>query len=201
MKANQFRAMMLVLLMAVVSLGVVNAQTLTVTGTVTDVADGTPIVGCSVMLKGTTKGTVTNVNGQYAIQAKKGETLLFQFIGYKQESRVVKSARLDIRMKADEVALEECVVVGYGTRKAKAITSAYMAICPTPAYDMCVNTEEYGSFQENGFKEVADAALSTFSIDVDAASYSNMRRFVNKGELPPVDACLLYTSPSPRDCS
>ena len=72
MKANQFRAMMLVLLMAVVSLGVVNAQTLTVTGTVTDVADGTPIVGCSVMLKGTTKGTVTNVNGQYAIQAKKG---------------------------------------------------------------------------------------------------------------------------------
>ena len=42
---------MLVLLMAVVSLGVVNAQTLTVTGTVTDVADGTPIVGCSVMLK------------------------------------------------------------------------------------------------------------------------------------------------------
>ena len=188
MKANQFRAMMLVLLMAVVSLGVVNAQTLTVTGTVTDVADGTPIVGCSVMLKGTTKGTVTNVNGQYAIQAKKGETLLFQFIGYKQESRVVKSARLDIRMKADEVALEECVVVGYGTRKTKAITSAYMAICPTPAYDMCVNTEEYGSFQENGFKEVADAALSTFSIDVDAASYSNMRRFVNKGELPPVDA-------------
>ena len=131
MKANQFRAMMLVLLMAVVSLGVVNAQTLTVTGTVTDVADGTPIVGCSVMLKGTTKGTVTNVNGQYAIQAKKGETLLFQFIGYKQESRVVKSARLDIRMKADEVALEECVVVGYGTRKTKAITSANMAICPT----------------------------------------------------------------------
>ena len=188
MKANQFRAMMLVLLMAVVSLGVVNAQTLTVTGTVTDVADGTPIVGCSVMLKGTTKGTVTNVNGQYAIQAKKGETLLFQFIGYKQESRVVKSARLDIRMKADEVALEECVVVGYGTRKTKAITSAYMAICPTPAYDMCVNTEEYGSFQENGFKEVADAALSTFSIDVDAASYSNMRRMINSGTLPVADA-------------
>ena len=77
MKANQFRAMMLVLLMAVVSLGVVNAQTLTVTGTVTDVADGTPIVGCSVMLKGTTKGTVTNVNGQYAIQRRKGRRCCF----------------------------------------------------------------------------------------------------------------------------
>ena len=39
---------------------------------------------------------------------------------------------------------------------------------------MCVNTEEYGSFQENGFKEVADAALSTFSIDVDAVSYTHL---------------------------
>ena len=62
MKANQFRAMMLVLLMAVVSLGVVNAQTLTVTGTVTDVADGTPIVGCSVMLKGTTTVSYTHLD-------------------------------------------------------------------------------------------------------------------------------------------
>ena len=54
-------------------------------------------------------------------------------------------------------------------------------------YD-AANAEEYGEFQENGFKSVSDAPLSTFSIDVDAASYSNMRRFINKGELPPVDA-------------
>ena len=64
-----------------------------------------------------------------------------------------------------------------------------MAVCPTPGimYD-AVNAEEYGQIQENGFKSVSDAPLSTFSIDVDAASYSNMRRFINKGELPPVDA-------------
>ena len=114
MKTNQFRAMMLVLLMAVVSLGMVNAQAITVSGTVTDAKDGTPLVGCSVQIKGTTKGTVTNMNGRYTIQAKKGETLLFQYIGYKQERRVVKSATLDVKMKADELALEECVVVGYG---------------------------------------------------------------------------------------
>ena len=164
MKTNQFRAMMLVLLMAVVSLGMVNAQAITVSGTVTDAKDGTPLVGCSVQIKGTTKGTVTNMNGRYTIQAKKGETLLFQYIGYKQERRVVKSATLDVKMKADELALEECVVVGYGheTRAAKVMSTAYRAVCPTP--------------------------VSTFSIDVDAASYSNMRRFINKGELPPVDA-------------
>lgn len=191
MKTNQFRAMMLVLLMAVVSLGMVNAQAITVSGTVTDAKDGTPLVGCSVQIKGTTKGTVTNMNGRYTIQAKKGETLLFQYIGYKQERRVVKSATLDVKMKADELALEECVVVGYGheTRAAKVMSTAYRAVCPTPGimYD-AANAEEYGEFQENGFKSVSDAPLSTFSIDVDAASYSNMRRFINKGELPPVDA-------------
>ena len=64
MKTNQFRAMMLVLLMAVVSLGMVNAQAITVSGTVTDAKDGTPLVGCSVQIKGTTKGTVTNMNGR-----------------------------------------------------------------------------------------------------------------------------------------
>ena len=134
MKTNQFRAMMLVLLMAVVSLGMVNAQAITVSGTVTDAKDGTPLVGCSVQIKGTTKGTVTNMNGRYTIQAKKGETLLFQYIGYKQERRVVKSGTLDVKMKADELALEECVVVGYGheTRAAKVMSTAYRAVCPTP---------------------------------------------------------------------
>ncbi len=191
MKTNQFRAMMLVLLMAVVSLGMVNAQAITVSGTVTDAKDGTPLVGCSVQIKGTTKGTVTNMNGRYTIQAKKGETLLFQYVGYKQERRVVKSTTLDVKMKADELVLEECVVVGYGheTRAAKVMSTAYRAVCPTPGimYD-AANAEEYGEFQENGFKSVSDAPLSTFSIDVDAASYSNMRRFINKGELPPIDA-------------
>ena len=191
MKTNQFRAMMLVLLMAVISLGRMNAQVITVSGTVTDAKDGNPLVGCSVQIKGTSKGAITNMKGRYTIQAKKGETLLFQYIGYKQERRVVKSATLDVKMKADDVVLEECVVVGYGheLKATKSVSAAYMAVCPTPGimYD-AVNAEEYGQIQENGFNSVSDAPLSTFSIDVDAASYSNMRRFINKGELPPVDA-------------
>lgn len=191
MKTNQFRAMMLVLLMAVVSLGRVNAQAITVSGTVTDAADGTPIVACSVLVKGTPNGVVTNVNGQYSIRTTKGATLLFQYIGYKQEQRVVKSEKLNVKMKSDEAILEECVVVGNGTRQAQmAKKTAYLAICPTVMYDRSesINAEEYGQIQENGFKKVSETPLSTFSIDVDAASYSNMRRFINKGELPPTDA-------------
>ena len=51
-----------------------------------------------------------------------------------------------------------------------------------------VNTEEYKSISENGFKQVGESPLSTFSIDVDAASYSNMRRMINSGTLPVPDA-------------
>ena len=190
MRTNQFRAIMLVLLMAVICLGTMNAQTITVTGIVTDAADGTSITGCSVVNNRSKSGAITDVNGRYSIQAQKGDVLLFRFIGYKEEKRVVKSAKLDVKMKTDDVALEECVVVGYGTMKTKAMTGAYVAVCPTAMYDMDtrMNTEEYDRIQENGFKSVADTPLSTFSIDVDAASYSNMRRFINKGELPPVDA-------------
>ena len=126
MKTNQFRAMVFALLMAVISLATVSAQAITVSGTVTDAKDGTPLVGCSVQIKGTTKGTVTNMNGQYTIQSKKGETLLFQYIGYTQEKRVVKSSTLDVKMKADELVLEECVVVGYGheLRATKSMSTA-----------------------------------------------------------------------------
>ena len=190
MRTNQFRAIMLVLLMAVICLGTMNAQTITVTGIVTDAADGTSITGCSVVNNRSKSGAITDVNGRYSIQVQKGDVLLFRFIGYKEEKRVVKSAKLDVKMKTDDVALEECVVVGYGTMKTKAMTGAYVAVCPTAMYDMDtrMNTEEYDWIQENGFKSVADTPLSTFSIDVDPASYSNMRRFINRGELPPADA-------------
>ena len=190
MRTNQFRAIMLVLLMAVICLGTMNAQTITVTGIVTDAADGTSITGCSVVNNRSKSGAITDVNGRYSIQAQKGDVLLFRFIGYKEEKRVVESVKLDVKMKTDDVALEKCVVVGYGTMKTKAVTGAYVAVCPTAMYDMDarMNTEEYGRIQENGFKSVADTPLSTFSIDVDPASYSNMRRFINRGELPPADA-------------
>lgn len=190
MRTNQFRAIMLVLLMAVICLGTMNAQTITVTGIVTDAADGTSITGCSVVNNRSKSGAITDVNGRYSIQAQKGDVLLFRFIGYKEEKRVVKSAKLDVKMKTDDVALEECVVVEYGTMKTKAMSGAYVAVCPTAMYDMDtrMNTEEYDRIQENGFKSVADTPLSTFSIDVDPASYSNMRRFINRGELPPADA-------------
>jgi Ca-activated chloride channel family protein len=69
-----------------------------------------------------------------------------------------------------------------------AVAESYAAPLMQADYEPQHNTEDYSPIAENGFKRVTDNPLSTFSIDVDAASYSNMRRFINNGQLPPKDA-------------
>ncbi len=76
MKTNQLRAMMLTVMLVITTLGgTVWAQPLIVKGTVTDGSDGSPLVGCAVTVKGTSRGAVTNLQGQYRIEANKGELL------------------------------------------------------------------------------------------------------------------------------
>lgn len=192
MKTNRLRATMLGLLVAIISLGNVNAETFIVKGKVTDAADGSGIIGCTVQVKGTTRSTITNVDGEYTIRADKGEKLVFSYIGYEKQEAEVKSERLNIRLKTNNQVLEECVVVGYGTQKmvslCGAVGHATPGIMASRMYADGMNAEEYKEIAENSFKTVSESPLSTFSIDVDAASYSNMRRYINKGELPPADA-------------
>lgn len=192
MKTNRLRATMFGLLVAIISLGNVNAETFIVKGKVTDAADGSGIIGCTVQVKGTTRSTITNVDGEYTIRADKGEKLVFSYIGYEKQEAEVKSERLNIRLKTSSQVLEECVVVGYGTQKMVSLCGAVSHITPgimaSRMYADGMNAEEYKEIAENNFKTVSESPLSTFSIDVDAASYSNMRRYINKGELPPADA-------------
>lgn len=76
MKTNQLRAMMLTVMLVITTLGgTVWAQPLIVKGTVTDGSDGSPLVGCAVTVKGTSRGAVTNLQGQYRIEANKGKLL------------------------------------------------------------------------------------------------------------------------------
>lgn len=180
------------LLVAIISLGNVNAETFIVKGKVTDAADGSGIIGCTVQVKGTTRSTITNVDGEYTIRADKGEKLVFSYIGYEKQEAEVKSERLNIRLKTSSQVLEECVVVGYGTQKMVSLCGAVGHATPGIMASRMdadgMNAEEYKEIAENNFKTVSESPLSTFSIDVDAASYSNMRRYINKGELPPADA-------------
>lgn len=186
---NQFRAVMLMVMMVITTLGSVCAKTLLVKGTVTAESDNSPIVGCNITVKGTQRGTISDLNGRFSIEVEKGETLVFSFIGMKTEEKVVRSKKMDVSLKEEHSILEECVITDSPASRKITITGAIMAgslsslKSPHPR-----GVEEYSSIHENGFKQVGEAPLSTFSIDVDAASYSNMRRYINKGKLPPFDA-------------
>ena len=104
---------------------------------------------------------------------------------------------INVIMNEDVTTLNEMVVTGYESKRDMASKSYSMAIPSAAAYgarhsfqryNNNFNTEGYAGINENGFKNVMNNPLSTFSIDVDNASYSNIRRFINSGVLPPPDA-------------
>jgi len=102
----------------------------TVTGTVTDAADGSSLPAVNVLVKGTTIGTATNVDGQYEIQVPADrDTLVFSFIGYlTQQVAIDGRSVVDVAMQSDVQLLEDVVVVGYGVQDKKEITSAVTSV-------------------------------------------------------------------------
>lgn len=164
---------------------------------------GQALPGVAVTLKNKNVGVLTDVNGYYNIAVNETDRILvFSFVGMETRFEEIKGrSRIDVVLKPDQAKLEEVVVVGYGTtpgirirgrsslRKSNALqavpVSCQMVVCEDEAD---FNTENYASVHENGFKEVKQNPLSTFSVDVDRASYSNIRRFINSGQMPPVDA-------------
>ncbi len=171
----------------------------TITGKVTD-ENKAPLPGVNVIVKGSKLGTVTGLNGEYNINIPDSNAVLvFNYVGYMpEEVKVKNSSIINVVMTPDVTALEEVMVIGYGSAKRSDMTGAISlfrqpvecnegaTVYYFPAPDF--NTEGYSTIHENGYKSPLRAPLSTFSIDVDAASYSNVRRFINDGQKPPVDA-------------
>ncbi len=100
----------------------------TVTGQVTDSTTGEELIGVAVKVKGTNKGTVTNLDGRYTISANKGQTLTFTYVGYKDQEARVAGSQMDIALEQDNNGLDEVVVVGYGSAKRITMTGAVSAI-------------------------------------------------------------------------
>lgn len=183
MKTFQTRVTVLATALIFIVITAVWAQVSEVSGVVKDASDGSPVIGCTVQVLGTSSATMTDLEGRYSIKVSKGETLVFQFVGYLPVTEVVKSSVLNVKLQPDSLLFEEeCIAIGYGNPVASCKRMVASISYEVP------NTEEYKSIQENGFKQVKQDPLSTFSIDVDAASYSNMRRYLNQGEMPPADA-------------
>ena len=118
-----FRVAMIALLL-LAGISVASASPVTVSGTVTQASDGEPLIGVSVLVKGTSQGTATDIDGNYVIKVEKGATLVFSYVGCQTREIVVDSEHLDVALLDNAEVLDEVVVVGYGTQKKKLVTGA-----------------------------------------------------------------------------
>ena len=180
------------------------------------------------------KSTATNLGGEFEIkEVVPGKyNITVAIIGYKKLNKTAiifasgETKNLTFEMESNsvitelilmDVEKEESVAESMPIRKIRAkkdqavgysmdnnVSSGYYMPSPTREN---FNTESYSAITENDFKNVKTNPLSTFSIDVDAASYSNMRRFINNGQNPPADAVRIeeminyfsYDYPQPKD--
>ncbi|PXV68908.1 Ca-activated chloride channel family protein [Dysgonomonas alginatilytica] len=212
MKTNT-KILVALLLLCVSS--IINAQSIKITGVITDPAND-PIIGCTISEKGTNNQTMSDIDGNYSITVQANSTIVFSYIGYvSKEIKVKIPENINITLEEDSHMLSETVVIGFNYVKKKDVTSAMSTssgrrqkagkskpsapqkpsisisqsdMKSTLEYNKKNKNEEYGAYVENSFKSPLDEALSTLSIDVDAASYTNFRRYVNQGEFPPKDA-------------
>ncbi len=183
---------------------------------------GESLIGASITLKGTTIGTVTDIDGLFTITAPDSLiTLKVEYTGYTTQEIVAVSNVKPIKVVMTPGLLLEEVVVSAGRRREKvqeapasvsvlsarklskaskrkskrnkrqemvpqsqSVTTSQVTY-PKPIDN---NRAGYSTIVENEFHQVTKAPLSTFSIDVDAASYSSLRSFLNNGQQPPVDA-------------
>ena len=100
---------------------------LTVTGNVQSTT-GEPLIGVNVIEKGTTNGTVTDLDGNYTLRVAKGKTLVFSYIGFLSQEVVVNNAKVNVTLKEDTETLDEVVVIGYGSMARKDVTSSITTV-------------------------------------------------------------------------
>ena len=106
-------------------IGILQAQNVTVTGTVSD-ASGSPLPGVTIVVKNTAKGASSDFNGNYTIaDVAKGETLVFSYVGFITKEVVVgNSNNLNVQLADDTQSVDEVVVIGYGSVKKKDLTGS-----------------------------------------------------------------------------
>ncbi len=105
------------------------AQELNVKGVVTSADDGQPIPGATVVVKGKTTGVITNLDGAYSLKVPGNSTLIFSFVGLKsQEVAVNNRTTINVVLASATEAIEEVVVVGYGTQKKSVVTGAISSV-------------------------------------------------------------------------
>jgi Ca-activated chloride channel family protein len=170
------------------------AADVVVTGQVTDASGGAPLTGVHVSVEGQNSGTLSGPDGRYVLVVPgllDGSRIAIGavHVGYEPARHSVRvrgdTLRLDFALRQVALTLNEMVAVD-AVEHRRAMAPAFAHKVGAHAENW--NTESYAVLSENEFRTVAAEPLSTFSIDVDRASYSNVRRMIRAGSLPPKDA-------------
>lgn len=196
MKRNYFNKYFKFCSILIIILGsfLISAAQNRITGIVTEL-NNKPLKGVIVEIKDRGYSSKTSKEGFYSIEVDSlSKTIFFSLKGYKTiELPIGSSSTINISLKKEENINSEKVTKTkekYIHKSQLAGSALMVADCfnmPAPLSND-FNTEDYSTINESGFKNVLINPLSTFSIDVDNASYSNIRRFINMGQLPPKDA-------------
>lgn len=118
-----------------------NAQSRTVTGKVADAADNSPLPGVSVQVKGSGETAVTDENGSFTIQVPASAThLVFSFVGYSNVEMAISSGSMDVKMTSADKALEDIVIIGYGTARKSDLTGSVGTVSETKLKERSVSS-------------------------------------------------------------
>jgi len=227
-------------LLALLIISTISAKSGIISGKVTDIQTGEPLIGANIIIMNTNWGAATDVSGLFTIRTIPPGvySLRASYVGYAPMSVTdIKldpgdSLYLEFKLKTDFTVSDVLVIDSKPvhekpiTNTLKVISSESIQRLPNSTLDGITflaggyearfnqlhqsapwNTEEYNTIVENEFLNAFSNPLSTFSIDVDAASYSNARRFIQDGQLPPKDAVRVeefinyfdYDYPQPKD--
>ncbi|MDO8965390.1 MAG: SusC/RagA family TonB-linked outer membrane protein [Algoriphagus sp.] len=128
----KLKSLTLALALTIGAIVAVNAQTRSISGTVMDARLGDPVPGATVIVKGTTRGSATDLDGKFTIPLQAGDqVLVISFVGYlTQEIEIGNQSTITINLQEDVQSLQEAVVIGYGSQDKKEITSAVVGVKP-----------------------------------------------------------------------
>ncbi len=190
-----------------------------VSGRVTVSSTGQPLVGAQVYVTGTNLGTLSAADGRFVLlldDALTGRAVTVEaaYVGYTTVRHTItlnaSAHTLDFALEPVVLELESLVVTGTAGQARRRDGAAQAALLAPRALlrvynDHVADRESYAYISENDFVAVANRPLSTISIDVDRASYSNVRRFIMSGVRPPIDAVRIeelinyfpYSDPAP----
>lgn len=123
------RKVFILLWLLLIPITILLGQTGAISGVVTDAADGSPLAGVTVVIKGTTQGTMTDTNGAFQLTVSDKSVLVFSYLGYdKQEITVGNKKVINIALEENAKVLDEVIVVGYGTQKKVTTTGAITSV-------------------------------------------------------------------------